>query len=192
MISEFETALVTNALGQFQQFQGLDENDPALGKQIKAYWTSVGSSFPGVSTPWSAVFVSWCLKTAGATKNEFRFSARHSAFVQWAIGNTETAKGLFRGMRIEECAPTLGDLIHNNRDNNKFGYDHAATHDSYNSHSAIVVALGEDHAGRFATTIVGNEGTPGTVGRKRVALNQDGHVIQRASNPYICVVQCLK
>lgn len=192
MISDFEKALVATATGQFQQFQGLDENDSALAKQIKTYWTAVGTSFPGVSTPWSAVFVSWCIKTAGATKKEFFFSARHSAFAHWAIQNAETASGLFRGLRIDECAPTLGDLIHNNRDGNKFTYDHAATHDSYNSHSAIVVALGEDSAGRFATTIGGNEGVPGSVGRKRVALNEDGHVIQRPSNPYICIVQCLK
>ena len=192
VVSDFEAALVTTATGQFQQFQGLDENDSALGQQIKTYWSAVGQAFPGVSTAWSAVFISWCMKTAGATKREFQFSARHAVFVNAAIRNAETASGLFRGLRVDECVPTLGDLIHNNRNNNKFSYDFAATHDAYESHSAIVVALGQDLAGRFATTIGGNEGVPGSVGRKRVALNEDGLVIQRASNPYICVVQCLK
>lgn len=34
-----------------------------------------------VTVPWSAVFVSWCMKHAGASVSEFKFSAAHSAFV---------------------------------------------------------------------------------------------------------------
>lgn len=192
MISEFEKVLTATALDQRERFLGRDENDPLLAKQIKLYWTAVGSSFPGVSTPWSAVFVSWCIKTAGATKNEFLFAAAHAKFVHFAIRNAETGTGLFRGFPIEECAPTVGDLIQNNRSGNKFSFGFAAAHDSYESHSAIVVSLGEDASGRFAITIGGNEGSPGSVGRKRVELNEDGHIVQRKTSPYICVVQCLK
>jgi hypothetical protein len=192
MVSDFEKALVQTSTGEYADFHGYDENDPPLAKRIETYWTSVGTKFPGVSTPWSAVFVSWCMKTAGTTKKEFLFAAAHAKFVNWAISNAETQTGLFRAYPITECAPTLGDLIQNNRAGNKFSYDYAASHDSYPSHSAIVVALGQDGQGRFATTIGGNEGAPGSVGRKRVSLDEDGMIIQRAGSPYICVVQCLK
>lgn len=192
MLSEFEKALSQIAISEFNRFQGLDEDDKDLGDRIRTYWTSVSMKFPGVKTAWSAVFVSWCIGEAGATKKEFLFAPGHAKFVHWAIRNAETATGLFRGFPIEECAPTIGDLIQNNRPGKKLTFDFAAIHDKYESHSAIVVALGQDSAGRFATTIGGNEGDPGSVGRKRVALDEDGLIVQRKNSPYICVVQSLK
>ena len=84
----------------------------------------------------------------------------------------------------------IGDIIHNNRDGNTHNFAFAASHDDYPSHSAIVVETGHDHSGRFAVTIGGNESD--SIRRKRVALDDDGLIIQRANSPFICVIQNLK
>jgi hypothetical protein len=51
---------------------------PQLSAQIKRYWQGLGFKFPGVKTAWSAVFVSWCVKTAVASAKEFVFARAHA------------------------------------------------------------------------------------------------------------------
>jgi hypothetical protein len=190
MLSEFEAKLAATAVGQYDAFRFQSESDPGLAGQIERYWRDLGLAFPGVGTPWSAVFVCWCLKTAGASKKEFRFSARHAEFVHWAIGNAEANTGLFRALPIDACIPATGDIIQNNRDGNSFDYAHAAEHDDYASHTAIVVETGTDTTGRYAVTIGGNESD--SIRRKRVVLDARGYIVQRPREPFICVVQTLK
>jgi hypothetical protein len=190
VLSSFESALAETAVGEYERYHFFSEDDQALAGQIRKYWTDLQLSFPGVRTAWSAIFVCWCLKRAGATKKEFLFSPRHATFVRWAITNAEARAGAFQALPINECTPSIGDIIHNNRDGNKFDYAYAATHSKYDSHSAIVVDTGRDGLGRFATTIGGNESD--SIRRKRVALNEDGYIVQRDNSPYICVLQTLK
>ncbi|NOT59816.1 MAG: DUF2272 domain-containing protein [Acidobacteria bacterium] len=83
------------------------EHDPLWAAQIKKYWEALGLGFPGVDTHWSAVFVVWCVSTARAMNSEFKFSARHSEFVHWAIKNADVGTGLFRGCDIAGYAPQL-------------------------------------------------------------------------------------
>jgi hypothetical protein len=143
-----------------------------------------------VDTAWSAVFVSWCIRQAGASAQEFKFSPQHSVYVHWAIANMEARRGVFRAHPIDEVAPSIGDLIQNNRGGNSYDFAYAAEHTSYLSHTAVVVETGHDSAGRYAMTIGGNESD--SIRRKRVALNDDGYIVQRPSNPFICVIQNLK
>jgi hypothetical protein len=192
VLSTFQKALADIAQEQERLFRGLDENDELLAIQIAAYWSKLGKRFPGLTTSWSAVFVSFCVKSAGATKGEFMFSALNSEFVHAAIMNTESAAGVFHAFPVEECAPSVGDIIHNNRPGKKLTFNFASEHTRYGSHSAIVVATGNDTAGAFATTVGGNEGTPGSVLRRRVALDDDGMIIQRHSSPFISVIKTLK
>jgi hypothetical protein len=131
------------------------ESDPELSAQIKRYWQDLGFDFPGVKTAWSAVFVSWCVKKAGATGKEFAFAAAHAKFVKAAIQNALKAVGVFRGLQIDQYAPKVGDIVQNNRSGNKFTYDFARTHSAYESHSAIVVEVGLDHDGHYLMTIGG-------------------------------------
>jgi hypothetical protein len=187
VISEFERRLAETAQGQYDSFRTFSEADPPLAAQIARYWKDLGLKFPGVATAWSAVFVSWCVQQAGATRKDFRFSAQHSVFVHWAIGNTEANQGRFRGLPIAECVPTIGDIIQHNRAPNRFGFAHAAAEFDYPSHSAIVVEEGRDAKGRFVITIGGNESD--AIRRKRVVLDDDGLIVQRAIDPFIAVVQ---
>ena len=126
--------------------------------RIKGYWTGIGLNFPGVATPWSAVFVSTHVKKAGATAAEFKFAAAHAKFVYAAAKNAANQTGVFRAFAVTDYAPKVGDIIQNNRNGHAYDFNYAKSHSAYESHSAIVVEEGSDGAGRYVRTIGGNEG----------------------------------
>jgi hypothetical protein len=190
MPTTFAKKLAATAQKQYDLFHFDSENDPPLANQIEKYWTGLGLDFPGVETAWSAVFISWCVKQAGATQAEFNFNAMHSQFVFTAIKNATNNTGVFRAFDIADYAPQVGDLIHNNRDGNTHNFAFAKTHKSYPSHSAIVVEVGTDSQGGYAMTIGGNESD--SIRQKLVRLTASGKVKQRVLSPYICVIQDLK
>lgn len=190
MASAFCIKLAKIAEGQHAKFHFIQEEDEPLKTQIKAYWKAVGLAPQPVSTPWSAAFVSWCVKEAGATAAEFKFAAAHSQFVNKAIKNAQQGVGVFHGIDAATAKPEIGDIIQNNRGGTSFNFAHAAANASYPSHSAIVVETGSDSLGRFALTIGGNESD--SIRRVRVALKADGTIKQRTSNPYISVIKTLK
>lgn len=154
--------------------------------RIKEYWADLGFSFPGVQTPWSAVFVSDCVKSAGATAAQFKFAEAHSTFVHQAITNAKMGTGVTRGYAPSSYAPQPGDIIQNNRSGNHFDFDYAAAHSSYESHSAIVVEVGSRGTQKYAKTIGGNESD--SVGMKEVPLNSEGF-INDPNKLYISIVQ---
>lgn len=169
----------------------LDEADPVLCKQIRRYWNDLGLGFTSCTkVAWSAVFVSWCMRNAGATSAEFAFAAAHAQYVHRAIHDALAGVGVFHGLDIDAYAPSIGDLIHKNRGGETFGFAFATSHDQYLSHAAIVVEVGEDSAGRYALTIGGNEGN--SIRRTVARLGPDGRIKQRSENPYISVVRTLK
>ncbi|HMN86397.1 MAG TPA: DUF2272 domain-containing protein [Bauldia sp.] len=190
MTTSYARRLADTALGQCDKYHFFSEDDPPLANQISKYWNDLDMHFPGVGTAWSAVFVSWCAKKAGAVVAEFPFSARHATYIQAFIRNAVQEAGLFRAFPLDVYGPAVGDLIQNNRGGNNYDYEFARTHAAYESHTAIVVETGEDSLGRYAMTVGGNESD--SVRRKVVRLSASGKVRQRPTNPYICVVQCLK
>ena len=189
----FAAKLVAIAQGQFTTFHLMNEADPLLCNQIKKYWDDLHLGFTScVSVPWSAVFVSWCVKQAGAGGSEFRFAESHSVFVHEAIKNAINGTGVFQAVDVGSSAPNLGDIIQNNRNGHSFDYAFARANSGYQSHSAIVVALGQDHDDHFAITVGGNEGN--AIRQTKVLLTPEGLIIQRDKhhNPYICVIKTLK
>jgi hypothetical protein len=190
MASKFCTDLAKLAEEQHNKFHFIQEGDEPLRSQIKKYWQDLGLGFTSVSIPWSAVFVSWCVKKAGASSSEFKFAAAHSVFVHQAIKNAGANTGLFRGIDAKIAKPKVGDIIQNNRGGTRFDFAHAKAHANYQSHSAIVVETGVDSLGPYALTIGGNESD--SIRRVRVALTAGGVIKQRPTNPYICVIDTLK
>lgn len=189
--SEFALKLAAIAEDQHKTFHLLDEADPELCSQIRKYWNDLGLGFTScVSVPWSAVFVSWCVKQAGATSAEFKFAAAHSIFVHKAIENARNSTGVFRGREITAHPPNVGDIIQNNRGGTTHNFAFARDNEHYTSHSAIVVEVGQDTAGGFALTIGGNEGN--SIRQTKVRLTPEGFIRQRPSNPFICIVETLK
>lgn len=183
--SPFARKVANAAQNQFDTYEGYDEGETPLRQQIKKYWTtSLGAgSFPGVQVPWSAVFVSFCVKSAGAANNEFRFAAAHSVFVHEAINNPAA----FEGVALDQEAVNVGDIIQNNRGGTTHDFQFAGNNPNYTSHSAVVTARGVDGQGKFAMTVGGNEGD--SVRERKVRLNADGTVKQKNPNPYICLLK---
>src|SRR5262245_23080988 len=189
--SAFATKLAAIAEAQHTRFQFTNEADPALCKEIKRWTTAIGFGFTSCTkVPWSAVFISWCVKEAGATKSEFKFAMSHSVFVNQAIKNAAAGTGVFQGFEISVRQPAVGDIIQNNRRNNTFDFAFAKTHTQYDSHSVIVVEIGQDSQGGFAFCVGGNESD--SVRRSVVRLNAQGFIKQREGNPFICVIKNLK
>jgi hypothetical protein len=189
--SAFAKKLAATADEQHTRFHMMDEADPELCKQIRKYWTDLKLGFQScVTVPWSAVFVSWCVKQAGATAAEFKFAAAHSVFVHEAIKNAINAAGVFHGLDTTTHPPGVGDIVQNNRGGTKHDFAFARTHRNYTSHSAIVTEIGQDAAGGFAVTIGGNEGN--SIRQTLVRLTPAGFIRQRTVNPFICVIKTLK
>jgi hypothetical protein len=189
----FTARLANIARAQHTRFQFLNEGDALLCGEIRRGTKEIGASFVSCTSsdhPWSAVFVSWCVKEAGATGSEFKFSKRHAVFVHKAIQDAIAGRGVFHGLDISAHAPNVGDIIQHNRGGTRFNFAHARDNSDYPSHSVIVVELGSDAEGRFALCIGGNESD--TVRRTKVRLTPAGFIRQRGRNPYICVIRTLK
>lgn len=189
MPSPFALALAKVAETEYNTFRMMDENDPPLTARIKGYWKGI-ATFPGPGTPWSAVFVSWCVRTAGAKASEFKFAAAHSIFVHAAIANRKSDSGVFQCFDVTEVAPNVGDIIQNNRGGNTFDYAYAAGHTQYASHTAIVIEAGTDADGPYCLTIGGNESD--SIRRKIVRLDMNMRIKQRPTNRFMSVIKTLK
>ena len=189
--SAFAMKLASVAQEQHSKFQFTNEADKKLCDQIKKWTQDIGFTFTSCTkVPWSAVFVSWCVKQAGATKAEFKFAMAHSVFVNQAIKNALAGQGVFQGFSFDTQPPAVGDIIQFNRRGNKFSFDFARTHTAYESHSIIVIEVGHDSEGSFAFCIGGNESD--SVRRSVVRLDSKGLIKQRDGNPFICLIKDLK
>ena len=190
-------SIVAVAKAEFERFNGIDEGDQPLRGRIADYYEAAGGSRDLDPTrdenAWSAAFVSFCVKQSGATASQFKFSMLHSVYVKAAIANADAGRGVFRGRRITDYAPKLGDLIHHNRGGGMITFDFARLHDGYPSHAAIVVDFDVRDGVRHAVTIGGNEflaGGTGTVGKKFFPLNDNDLLNQSAIGPrLICVLE---
>ncbi len=195
MQTPFAKQVAAIARAQFDKFHRQHESDPALFKEIKKWNRDLrlAEDFDPVRQPWGALFVSWCVFVAGATKDEFKFSHVHSQFVHQAIKNADNEIGVFRAFPINRVAPQAGDIIQHNRRGGAFDFEFARKHRSYVSHTAIVVDDGPklaDENGRFALVVGGNNGD--SIRATKVRLTATGLIKQRAASPFICVVKNLK
>ncbi|PYS91963.1 MAG: DUF2272 domain-containing protein [Acidobacteria bacterium] len=187
----FTSRLAAIARDLHTRFHTIIESDPRLCGEIKQWTEDIGADFVSCTRePWSAVFVSWCVKRAGATADEFKFSKSHSVFVHKAIQNADSGTGVFRGREITAHAPKVGDIIQNNRNGATITFDFARHHEFYTSHSVIVVEIAHGPDGPIARCIGGNEGD--SVRESQVPLTPHGFIRQRGHNPFICVIETLK
>jgi hypothetical protein len=184
----FKTELVTVARKENEFFGALRRGDQQLEERIEFYRRSVGiTATDSVKSHYSAVFVSWCMRTAGASATEFPAAAAHWQYAELAKRNTDYGEGLFWARRIECYAPQPGDIVHVNRDNGEVDYGRISG-GPYVAESGIVVGLGQGEA----LIVMGNQTPLGNIGAEKLDLYPPGLLIQRARNPFICVIEVRK
>ena len=111
----------------------IKETDPRIRRALQDYWkTGAGVSYSDAQlgdpafqekNPWSAAFISWLMKTAGAG-NAFKYNSYHSTYTRAAIDNRlANNNNPFKAYRITELAPQVGDLVCNSRAGSGATYD---------------------------------------------------------------------
>jgi hypothetical protein len=97
-LTPYVAKLVGIAEGEYQAFHTIAETDEPLRSRIDSYCRDIGIAPPAnISTfAWSAAFVSWCIKKAGATAEEFAFSPAHAVFVRAAYSGRARSTAMHR------------------------------------------------------------------------------------------------
>ena len=165
---------------------GHKENEPGFSERVNRYWReSLGLNHNGNDDiPWSAAFISWIFKTAGAG-TAFAYAPRHSTYLFKAILASQQAntKDLFIGHRVKDYKPKPGDLVGRARQSG-IDFDHQNNGD-YLSHSDIVVAVRSD-----AIDMIGGN-VENSVTRRTLALNADGSIDSTRYPAFVVVQNCL-
>lgn len=150
---------------------GHKEQQPGYASRIGTYW-KVGTNTDGIDGtktdwPWSAAFISWAMKTAGAG-DRFRYSTKHSVYIAQAIRDRISGRqeAGYWCQRLNEYQPQPGDVMCWARepgidyDNQKQGW--------YDGHCDIIVQVTKDHV----WVIGGNIGN--SVTKRPFARGADG------------------
>jgi phage replication-related protein YjqB (UPF0714/DUF867 family) len=133
---------------------------------------------------WSAAFVSWVMKKAGAG-DLFKYSSRHSIYIRDAIQKRKNndCNAAFKGYKLNEVIPQVGDLVcfSSGEDAGRVDYD---TTTDYRAHCDIVVAT---QSGQI-DVIGGN--IRESVFQKTLQADSQGYLID-TTKPWFVVIQNL-
>lgn len=168
---------VTLAKKEYKKWKGGKEYQPGYAEQVGKYWKEgVGYNYDGYDrdVAWSAAFISWIMKNAGA-KDKFKYSSSHSTYIRDSIANRKLNlfKKPFVGFKIDEYAPKVGDLVCYSREDNPDLYD---VNTPYKSHCDLVVKKGDN----YIEVIGGNVSQAVTA--KKVTTDNNGYVIDKNKN----------
>jgi peptidoglycan hydrolase-like protein with peptidoglycan-binding domain len=150
-------AIARVAEAEFQRWHpvggaALRETDPAATPILQQYYREgVGVQVTAQQLqsqawqqqhPWSAVFVSWVMRTAGAG-NAFHYARAHQAYIRAARRNRldSNVSNPFWAYRPTEVAPQVGDLICASRANSGATYDNIADAQVRPTHCDIVTRV---------------------------------------------------
>lgn len=116
------------------------EADDGYSQRVGKYWKEgTGKNLDGNDRlePWSATFISWVYKKAGAGKR-FKYDAGHNVYIRDSIANRKKGKfnAPFVGYKLNEYSPKVGDMVCYARQKG-VNYD---TDYTYKSHCDIVVS----------------------------------------------------
>ncbi|MEX0314878.1 MAG: DUF2272 domain-containing protein [Allomuricauda sp.] len=146
---------------------GMKETDPGFWQRVGVYW-EVGTQMDltGLDDdwPWSAAFISYVIRLAGA-EDKFFYSIRHSDYINDAILDSNP---FFVGQRLSDYSPKIGDLVCYSRQN---GVSFDNLPEKYKSHSDIVVKVNPT----FIEVIGGNVGN--SVSKKHLRIDGSGKLI---------------
>lgn len=151
------------------------ESDPAFRPIVETYWRTGVGYLPNEpnwwsSVPWSAAFISYVMRQAGAG-SAFRYSGGHSYYTVAAKNNRlANNSNPFKAYRLSEAAPQPGDLVCKARAGSGATYDNLR--EGMSTHCDVVVAV---QPGRLLT-VGGN--VSDSVKTTPVTIDSSGRVTQ--------------
>lgn len=166
---------------------GLKEYEDGASQRIADYWKFIGGGYQNLTgkdrgTPWSAAFISWCMGQADAG-TRFPYSAGHAKYINQSIKNakSEDTTAAIVAHRLKGYKLKPGDLIGYWRGDKKIDFDNANTIGWYQSHTDIVVEVGEG----VAYTMGGN--VMHSVTKRAVKLGVNGDLIDERENWFVAI-----
>jgi hypothetical protein len=125
---------------------GHKEGEDGWYQRIGRYWQE-GVGVNGIDGRnhgwyWSAAFISWVMKDAGAGP-KFKYSDQHSQYISQAIRDhlQNNAAAGYWGWRLNEAKPAIGDIVCWGRESG-VDYDHQKQ-GNYAGHSDVIVAVAD-------------------------------------------------
>ncbi|HEX2535212.1 MAG TPA: DUF2272 domain-containing protein, partial [Chitinophagaceae bacterium] len=170
-----------------------NETDPAMTQRLQEYWAAVGLTVTAAQLqnsawqedhPWSAAFISWVMRQAGAG-TAFTYASAHMRYVHAGKQNAEqrAVDNPFWTCAVTNALPEPGDLICRNRGNSRFTYD--TIQSSGTSHCDLVTEV--DYANNRMTVIGGNKSQ--TVNREIIRLTASGLVDTSAHGEIFAILK---
>lgn len=154
--------------------RGHQEYDDGWYQRVGEYWRT-GTHTHGIdgrdrTYPWSAAFMSWVMRQAGAG-DRFRYSTQHSVYISQAIRDlaNQRAAASYWAYRLGDRKPQVGDIVCWGREAG-VDYDHQKG-GNYKGHSDLVVEVG---AGEIQ--IIGGN-VDQSVTKRPLALDANGRPI---------------
>lgn len=184
--TDFTIKITTIAEEEFNKWRPngvrIDECDADAVNHLNRYWGSIGSTLEksgGCKTPWSAAFISYAVKKAGATS--FSYANNHGKYIEDARNNKNlggSSPWFGYDATSPEAKVEIGDLVCYTRGGNiKTAWNDIKS--GVPCHCDIVVSIDEQ---KLARTIGGNLGGTedgsfgGTVGKDKLQLNDDNTI----------------
>jgi hypothetical protein len=153
---------------------GHKEGEDGFYQKIGNYWIE-GTNTHGIDgrdhdQAWSATFISWVMRRAGAL-DRFRYSTLHATYISQAIRDflQKREQAGYWAVRLSEQKPSVGDLVCWARQSG-VDYDHQLG-GNYAGHSDLVVAV----EGGRVMVIGGNVGD--SVTQRPLALDPEGFIL---------------
>jgi hypothetical protein len=168
--SNFKKKLVNLANEELAKWAGKKEGNQTTIQELRNYWKQgakvTASDNFYINNAWSAAFISYLMRMAGAG-DKFKYSQRHSEYIQASKQNRKNNIKTFQGFRKNEQPVSIGDLICYPRQEG-ITYDTAG---NYYAHCDIVT----DIKPGTAVTVGGN--VSDTVKNTNYKLDTDNKVI---------------
>jgi hypothetical protein len=168
-----------------QHGAALSETDERTRSILKDYWmggTGLSSAAADHAirnrTPWSAAFISWIMRKAGAG-NAFAYNAAHGPYIRAARENRYAGNANpFKAFRISEASPRLGDIVCNSR-NATLNFDRI---DGPGYHCDVVVKR------RASEIDVIGGNVSDSVGQKTLRLDAQGRIDESRHGRHVAVI----
>ena len=112
----FKNKLAELAKAEYKKWGSgtIKEGNPQTMQTLRDYWQQGTKTFQSdnyyINTAWSAAFISYMIKKAGAG-DKFKYSRLHSDYINAAKQNRKNNVKSFQAFRKNEMPVTVGDLI---------------------------------------------------------------------------------